>query len=735
VRSTVLLFLLAAASASAAAPNKIAPNVATEITSAGRASVLLSLQQVDLAPVAAKHAGDDRVVAAVARLRQHAAQTQKPLRAWLDARGIQYQAFWVANFIALDVDATLLSELAQRGDVLAIEANASMRMQPPQPAVLREKAAAAIATGVVQVNAPAAWAMGYRGQNVLIGGQDTGYEWNHPALKASYAGWNGSSADHAYHWHDAIHSSTGACGSNAAEPCDDRGHGTHTMGTMVGDDGAGDQIGVAPAARWIACRNMDAGVGTPVSYSECFQFFLAPTDRAGNNPDPTRAPHIINNSWGCPPAEGCDQPDILRNVVENVRDAGILVVVSAGNRGAACSTVFAPPAIYDASFSVGAIDGTSMAPFSSRGPVIVDGSNRLKPDIVAPGVATRSAYLGGLYATASGTSMAGPHVAGVAALLMSADPSLKRNPARIEAVLRSSAVADIVTSETCGGLPPSTIPNHVFGHGRVDAVAALNLLGALNVAQDEPQLSRYALPAPIPAFPSCPAGFFVASVNDGPGSGLVPGAFGMELLLDAPGTRVLAGGLNFGGLVDAGQVGFAGFNFANAANENQRLDMSLRGSPASDAAATLPVRVVIRRSTSASTSEVVFEEVRQLQMAQASVASITAAPGFYVATVSVEGATAEQVGGAAEGQFYFELTTSYVDRPGGGFQGGAVVGGYHAAHPFGGVSGFAGFCLATPHSTSVRVLSQPSYGATGARDLKLEIKDAQARPVAQIPGG
>jgi subtilisin family serine protease len=737
VRFAALLFLFFAASAAVAGNStKIAPDVAAALSGSTHTEVLVILAPANVKSIASGKSGDDRIVAAVAHLRQHAAQSQKPLRAWLDARGVDYQAFWVANFIAVRGDAGLVAQLAARDDVRSIELNAKLRMEGPVATMRRdEKAIAAIEPGVAQINAPAAWAMGHRGQGVLIGGQDTGYDWDHPALLSSYAGWNGGSASHDYHWHDAIHASAGPCGSNSAEPCDDRGHGTHTMGTIVGDDGAGNQIGVAPAARWIACRNMDNGVGTPVTYSECFQYFLAPTDRAGNNPDPTRAPHIINNSWGCPPSEGCDLPDILRSVVENVRDAGILIVVSAGNRGPGCSTVLAPPAIYAASFSVGAVNGTSMAPFSSRGPVLVDGSNRIKPDIVAPGVNTRSAIPGGGYANASGTSMAAPHVAGVAALLMSADPSMKRNPARVEALLRSSAVADIVTSDNCDGQQPTSIPNSIFGHGRVDTLSALNLLGALNVAQDEPRLSRYALPAPIPAFPSCPAGFFVATVDDGPGAGLAAGAFGMELLLDDPGTRVLAGGLNFGGLVDAGQVGFAGFNFANAANENQRLDMSLRGSPASDATAALPVRVVIRRSTSPTTSDVVFDEVRSLRMAEASVASITAAPGFYVATVSVEGAAPDQIGGAAEGQFYFELTTRFVDRPGGGFQGGAVVGGYHAPHPFAGVSGFAGFCLATPHSASVRVLSQPSYGASGARDLRLQINDAQSRPVAKVPAG
>ncbi len=204
------------------------------------------------------------------------------------------------------------------------------------------------------MHAPDVWAQGFTGQGAVVGGQDTGYQWDHPALINQYRGWNGTTADHNYNWHDAIHSGGGVCGANSPEPCDDSGHGTHTMGTMVGDDGAGNQIGMAPGARWIGCRNMDQGNGTPATYSECYQWFIAPTDLNDLNPDPSKAPDVINNSWSCPLSEGCTDPNVLLADVEAVRAAGILTVHSAGNSGPTCSTVDTPAAIYDASFTVGA---------------------------------------------------------------------------------------------------------------------------------------------------------------------------------------------------------------------------------------------------------------------------------------------------------------------------------------------------------------------------------------------
>jgi subtilisin family serine protease len=181
---------------------------------------------------------------------------------------------------------------------------------------------------------------------------------------------------------------------------------------------------------------------------------------------------VINDSWTCPESEGCEF-DTLREVVENTRAAGILVVASAGNAGSACATVTDPPAIYEAAFSVGATDsGDGIASFSSRGPVTVDGSNRLKPEVSAPGVNVRSSVRGGGYAFFSGTSMAGPHVVGLAALIMSARPDLIGQVEALETIIEGSAFP-LTSGQSCGGYSGSSIPNAVFGHGRVDALEAL----------------------------------------------------------------------------------------------------------------------------------------------------------------------------------------------------------------------------------------------------------------------
>ncbi|MCB1609646.1 MAG: hypothetical protein KDI71_22005, partial [Xanthomonadales bacterium] len=210
------------------------------------------------------------------------------------------------------------------------------------------------------------------------------------------------------------------------------------------------------------------------------------------------------------------------------------------------------------------------------------------------------------------------------------------------------------------------------------------------------------------------------------------GIFGMELLLDDPGTRLLQGGLNFGGLIDAGQVGFAGVNVVDNRGGLMVLSLTATGSPSDDANGSLPVRIQILRQVGSET-ELFAEEVSTLSLSAPVNLTRTVPMGYYVVTVAPEGAGPELVGGPAEGQFFLEMQATNAIFLGGALQGGAVVGGYHAEHPFGGVSGFAGFCISTPHSASVKVLSAPTYGETGAADLRLRLLDAQGQPITAVP--
>ncbi len=420
-------------------------------------------------------------------LTQTAQRSQKPLLDLLARSSAEYRAYWIVNMIWVRGDPALIEKFALRKDIARVYANPSVKLDIPIPTNFIPQSTNlpdstdAILWNITKVRADDVWALGYTGQGITIGGQDTGYDWQHPALINQYRGWDGSEADHNYNWHDAIDlpgDGTNSCGYNLTAPCDDGFHGTHTMGTMVGDDGGTNQIGMAPGARWIGCRNMDEGIGTPETYIECYQWFVAPTDLNNQNPRPDLAPDVINNSWSCPPLEGCTDPAILLNVVQNVRAAGIVTVHSAGNSGSSCSTVNTPAAIYDESFTVGNTNDDDMINnSSSRGPVNVDGSNRLKPDISAPGTSITSCIPGGSYSSLTGTSMAAPHVAGLVALLLSARPEFIGRPDSIEFMITRSAIPR-TSSQDCGGIDSDLVPNNIYGWGRIDAWNAVQ--SALN---------------------------------------------------------------------------------------------------------------------------------------------------------------------------------------------------------------------------------------------------------------
>ncbi len=460
--------------ASASAGAKIDPRVWADSAEGGTAYFLVVLQQqADAARLGAQSlSSTERVANVVGGLRQAAQASQPAVIAQLKALGASYRAYWIVNLIAVQGDRSLVEALAARADVAYITSDRAFRAPLEEPAS-QPLAAASVQPNLDQVNAPALWALGVTGQGIVYADADTGAQWDHPALKASYRGWDGFSASNDYNWWDAVHADisgdlTNPCGFSSATPCDDHGHGTHTLGI-----GVGEGVGMAPGAKWIACRNMDSGVGRPSTYIECLQFFLAPTRLDGSQPDPSRHADVVSNSYGCPPSEGCDpyQHDLLP-AIENLRSAGIFFSASAGNDGPTCGSVQDPPGLEGAAFTVGAVDASNaIASFSSRGPVTADGSERRKPDLVAPGVGIVSSYPGGGYVELSGTSMAAPHVAGGVALLWSAFPALRGDVAGTESLLEESARHE-TTGQGCGGDSASAVPNNVYGYGVLDVRAA-----------------------------------------------------------------------------------------------------------------------------------------------------------------------------------------------------------------------------------------------------------------------
>lgn len=473
----MLPFLLAAALATSPDPAaKIAPHLARALA-AGPAEMIVVLKEAaDLGPAASLPTRLEKGAFVVNALRATASRSQAPLLSWLASRGMPHRSFTIVNAVWVKGNASAALAIAARPDVLRVEANPVVRgipPEPPAPLLLP----LAVEPGVSQVNAPAVWATGNHGEGIVVADADTGVRYTHHALVGHYRGTTGGPTVHDRNWHDAIHSGGGVCGADAPAPCDDFGHGTETTGFAVGDDGAGNQIGTAPGAKWIACRNMDQGNGTPARYIECMEFFLAPYPVNGTpaDGDPAYAPDIVNNSWGCPPSEGCSVATLDAALAAQTA-AGILNVAAAGNSGPSCSTISDPPAPSPDVLTVGALitTTTSIAGFSSLGPVTIDGSGRLKPDLVAPGTNIRSATSTSdtAYASGSGTSYASPLTAGAAALLLAAHPALKHQPRQAAAILTASAAA--ISASSCGTGPH---PNATYGWGLVDAGAAVTLGG------------------------------------------------------------------------------------------------------------------------------------------------------------------------------------------------------------------------------------------------------------------
>lgn len=381
-------------------------------------------------------------------LHRVATTAQADARAQLDAAGIAATTYWAINGMSVVGPDELGTALGQLPNVVQVYSE-PLHQQVTSPALTPVDAPAAgyLPPGLVDMKVPEVWAGGNRGAGVTVGFIDSGVDASHPALAASYAGTSPGGVDHDYHWFDA----TGVCRD---APCDEEGHGTHVVGIVVAN-AVGDTpaIGVAPEARWIAAKACEKGKGCSVrAILDASQFMLAPTTRAGENPQPGRRPQVLNNSW-----ELGNLDASVDRLVKVWEAANIQPVFAAGNAGPVCESVGDPSSV-DAAMSVGAVDDDGVVlPSSGRGAGI-DGLT--KPDVVAPGESIVSTVPGGSWAAASGTSVAAPQVTGLLALALSAGGS----PDQADDLMMRTAQA--LPADGCGS---SGQPNNTTGWGLPDA--------------------------------------------------------------------------------------------------------------------------------------------------------------------------------------------------------------------------------------------------------------------------
>lgn len=362
-----------------------------------------------------------------------------------------YEKYWITNQILIkNCPAATLSLLAAVPGVLCVLSEPILPLPTPDPTADSTNNTATAGWGQAKINAPNVWSSGNTGQNVIVATIDSGVRGTHEALRNNFVG--------SYGWYDPKNFTTA--------PIDDVGHGTHTMGSIAGANG----IGVAPGAKWMACKGCSSSGCATSLLLACGQFMLCPTDTSGNNRDCSKAPHVVSNSWG-----GGRGLTYFQSVVNAWSSAGIIPVFANGNSGSTCATDVSPGDATNV-LAVGASDiNDALGSFSSRGPAA---NGAIKPDLTAPGVSIRSAWNTNdvTYQSYSGTSMAAPQVAGAVALLLSARPGLGFDA--VKNALAQSAVRTGLPASggTCGGTPDSVFPNNQFGYGRINAQAAVSSL-------------------------------------------------------------------------------------------------------------------------------------------------------------------------------------------------------------------------------------------------------------------
>jgi subtilisin family serine protease len=445
---------------SSVAAQKIEPGLLENIQETGEGEYWVRMnRQADLSPAYQISDWSARGWFVYNTLRDTAEQTQRSLINYLDREMLlgnvqSYRSFFINNSVLVSSNETVLNRIANRTDVSAVEAVKVYSVPDP---IRLEDSIQALEWGVSRIGSPQIWSeFGTTGEGVVVANIDTGVDYNHPALVNQYRGNNGGSFNHNFNWYDA----TGLCPGST--PCDQNDHGTHTMGTMVGDDGGSNQIGNAPGATWIAARGCELNTCSNSALTASWEWIVAPC-ALGDDPgdpscNPDERPHVLNYSIGGPGGDPSDQP-----LINAARAAGIVLSISAGNSGPGSSTI-GSPGDYCNVIGVGATDiNDVIASFSSRGPGDFAACTD-KPDVSAPGANVRSSVDGGGYANFSGTSRAAPHVAGCAALLKGIDINVTHDE-----------IYDLLT--TTGVDLGSSGFDFNYGYGRINCHAAAQAMG------------------------------------------------------------------------------------------------------------------------------------------------------------------------------------------------------------------------------------------------------------------
>jgi subtilisin family serine protease len=403
-----------------------------------------------------------------------------------EANGLR--RLWIVNAIAIEsLTEAMLADLESSPDVERIQ----LQDRIPQPEEEHEISFApgidAVIGSLGRIKVPDVWALGYKGSGIVVANIDTGVLHTHEALVGKYRGTVSAGVyNHDYNWFDPY--------ALNATPRFTGWHGSHTMGTMVGDNGGAEQIGVAPDAKWVNCIGFGLadGYATTAGILACGQWMIAPTLPSGNpaTADPSKRPHVVSNSWT---ACTTRHSDIYDAMIEAWTAAGIASAFANGNNVNCGYDINPPlgtvgtPASSGKALGVGSTGTTNgaYASHSNKGPTTdpapglpqyaeTFGYPDLKPNLVAPGVAIRSAMSTGdaVYGNATGTSMSTPMVAGVIGLMWQAAPCLRGNVARTNTLLMQSAtrIARYTGSPSDG---PGNIPNQATGWGEVNALAAV----------------------------------------------------------------------------------------------------------------------------------------------------------------------------------------------------------------------------------------------------------------------